>query len=471
MNDLSTTLDVGAELPTTRERLFECGMTLGLWHIDELIAKGGHGAVYKARHKQTNSLGAIKILHPSLSIVPRMVDRFLREVDLLLRLAHPNIIQIREAGCLGDGVPYYVMEYLEGKTLRTLLEEMGRLDIFEVFSVLDPICSALEVAHSRGIVHRDVKASNIIITHDMPAQIKLLDFGIAKLLEPDENNPDLTSVGRQIGTPSVMAPEQIAGGTIDPRTDVYALGAPLYPMPTGQKPFQPPTPAGLAQLHLETPPPRPSERVPISPAFDAIVTRAMDKRPGQRYPTAGAFLDALRQAVHGSTPLASASDDQYAVGLFVDIRPRISPEMDDDTLDSLLAARALDLAEDEMRKRELVIALCTSNSILGIQLLGNTSNRTQAKRYALLDLAQQLRTAFTEDDAIHVNVTLHVDCVTVCQRQNGDREITSGVLARTETWAPTENIDGVCATPAFVGGLEGLVLLPGPEGLFVVTTH
>lgn len=467
MSDLSTTLDVGDQSPISTEPIVEAGTTLGLWQIDGLIAIGGQGAVYKGHHTRTDALGAIKILHPSLLFVPRMVDRFLREMDLLLRLDHPNIIQFREGGSLHHGLPYYVMEYLEGKTLRTWLDEMGRLDTFEVFSVLEPVCSALEFAHSLGIVHRDVKASNIIITHDMPAQVKLFDFGIAKLLEPDENNSGFTSVGRQVGTPSVMAPEQIAGGTIDARTDVYALGALLYQMLTGRKPFESPTPSGLAQLHLETPPPRPSERVPISSAFDALVSRAMDKRPSNRHPTVGAFLDALRQAVHGATPLASRSDDQYALGLFVDIRPQTSSEMDNDSLDNA-AACALDLAEDHIRRQELVIALCTSNSILGIQLLEATSTRTRVQRHALLDLARRLRTTFAEDDAIHVNVTLHVDHVTSSPQQNGDPEITSADLARTETWAPIENIDGICATPAFLEGLEGLVLLSGPQGLFVI---
>ncbi|MBK9259289.1 MAG: serine/threonine protein kinase [Polyangiaceae bacterium] len=468
MGDLSTTVDAGSHWPTTTQRIFDSGTRIGFWQIEELIARGGHGAVYKVAHTRTNSLGAIKILHPSLSLVPRMVERFLREVDVILRLDHPNIIQIQEAGALYDGVPYYVMEYLEGKTLRTLLDEMGRLDVIEVLSVLEPVCSALEVAHGKGIVHRDVKPSNIIIAHCMPAKIKLLDFGVAKLLEPDERDPSLTSIGQQVGTPSVMAPEQIIGKPVDLRTDVYALGALLHQLLTGRKPFESETPSELAQLHLEAPPPRPSERVPVSPAFDAIVARAMDKRPQNRYPTATAFLDALRQAVFGSTPLASRSDDQYALGLFVEIRPRPSPNLDDDTLDSA-AARALEHAEERMRQGGLVIALCTSNTILGMQLLGHSLSHTQGKRRVLLAIARTLCNAFVDDAAIRISVTLHVDQVSVTQHENGEPEITSGVLARTESWAPVEYVGGVCATPAFIGGMEGLSLLPGPDGVFVVS--
>lgn len=467
MSELSTTLDVESPLPSTVERIFEAGTTIGPWQIEALLGRGGQGAVYKVRHCRTDLLGALKMLHPSSLLIPRMVERFLREVDLILRLAHPNIVEIQDLGTSAEGIPYYVMEVLEGKTLRTLLDEMGHLEVFDVFAILEPVCAALEFAHGRGIVHRDVKASNIFITQQMPAQIKLLDFGIAKLLEPDDNNQGLTSVGRQVGTPSVMAPEQIAGGIIDSRTDVYALGALLHQMLTGRKPFESPTPAGLAQLHLEAPPPRPSERVPISPAFDEIVARAMAKRPSNRYPSVAAFVDSLRKAVYGSTTLMTASDEQYAVGLFVDIRPRGSLEMDDNTLDSAIM-RALDRIEEQMRRGDFVIALYTSNSILGVQLLGNTSDRTQAKRIALLDVARALHAAFSMDDAVHINATLHVDTVTVCERDKGNNEIVSGVLARTETWAPTVSIDGVCVTAAFVRDLDGIGLLPGPEGLFVV---
>jgi serine/threonine-protein kinase len=142
--------------------------------------------------------------------------------------------------------------------------------------------------------------------------------------------------------------------------------------------------------------------------------------------------------------------------------------MDDDVFDNV-AGHALDVVEEQMRRRELVIALCTSNSILSIQLLGNASSRARAKRHALLDFARGLYAAFVDDAAVHVNVTLHVDRVNVSRQHNGDVEITSGILARTDSWAPAENVNGVGATPEFVGGLDGLVLLPGPEGLFVVT--
>lgn len=470
MNDLSTTVDAGSEWPTTKQRVFDAGTKIGPWRIEALVATGGHGAIYRVRHIELDTLRAIKILHPSLSFVPRMVERFLREIDSILRLEHPNIIQICNLGAMPDGVPYYVMEYLEGKTLRTLLDEQGRLGNTEILALLEPVCMALEAAHKKGIVHRDVKASNIMISHDVPPMVKLLDFGIAKLLAPDPNSAGLTSVGQQVGTPSVMAPEQILGGPIDSRTDIYALGALLYQMLTGRKPFESTTPAELAQLHLEVPPPRPSERVPLSPAFDAIVARAMDKRLENRYPTVAAFLEAVRHAVRGSMTVASSSsDDRYAIGLFVDIRFRPSPEMDDDALDSV-AARVLEHAEERMRQGGLIIAMCTSNTILGMQLLGTEASHPRPKRHAVLDLARRLRSAFNDDASVHVNMTLHVDRVTVNSVENGEPEITSGILARTETWAPTDNVDGLCATSEFVGGLGNLVLVPGPEGLFIIGT-
>lgn len=193
----------------------------------------------------------------------------------------------------------------------------------------------------------------------------------------------------------------------------------------------------------------------------------MDKRQQNRYPTATAFIEALRYAVHGSLTVASSSDDSYAIGLFVDIRPRASSEMDDDAIDSV-AARALERADEYMQQGGLVIAACTNNTILGMQLLGSKPDHSQTKRYAVLDLARRLRGSFTHDASVHVNMTLHVDRVTVCHVENGEPEITSGVLARTETWAPTNDVDGLCATPEFLGGLDNLAVEPGPEGLFVI---
>ncbi len=467
MDDISTTVEASNDWPATNPHVFEVGTKIGPWIIEALIATGGHGAIYRVRHTETHLISAIKILHPSLSLVPRMVERFLREITVILHLDHPNIVQILDVGALPDNTPYYAMEYLEGKTLRTLLDEKGRLGNTEILTWLEPICGALEVAHAKGIVHRDVKASNIMMTRDVPPRVKLLDFGIAKLLESNERGVGLTSAGQQVGTPSVMAPEQILGGPIDARTDIYALGALLYQMLTGRKPFESKTPSGLIQLHLQVPPPRPSERVPIAPAFDTIVTRCMDKRPQNRYSTAGAFLDALRQAVHGSTTAAPSSDDCYAIGLFVDIRPRALPNMDDETFDSI-ADRTLERVTEHLRHGGLIIALSTNNTILGIQLLGTDPNHSRPKRHAVLDLARTVRAKFVRDPSVHINVTLHVDRVTVSHLENGEPEITSGVLARTETWAPIDVTHGLCATPEFVGGLGGLELEPGPHGLFVV---
>jgi eukaryotic-like serine/threonine-protein kinase len=467
MYDQSTAVDSDDEFPIGNQQELARGTKIGPWEIDKLTATGGHGAVYRVNHVETGALGALKTLHPLLSLVPRMVERFLREVEVIFRLEHPNIIRILEVGELPDGVPYYVMEYIEGKTLRTLLDENGRLSPPETLALLEPICLALEAAHGKGVVHRDVKASNIMITLDAPLQVKLLDFGIAKLMTPNDEGKGFTTVGRQVGTPSAMAPEQIIGGEVDQRTDIYALGALLYQMMTGRRPFESTTFADLARLHLEAPPPRPSERVPVSPAFDAIVARAMDKRQQNRYSTVGAFLDAVRQAVYGSTTIAPASADRYAVGLFVDIRPRLSSEADEDTFDTV-AALTVEYVEEIMKQGGLCIAMCTSNTILGVRVLDGKPSESQNVRHAVLARARTIRNTVARETNVHVNLCLHVDRVTVCQNGSGELEITSGVIARTETWAPTINVNGMCATPEFVGGLEDMALKPGPGGLFIV---
>src|SRR5262249_28665743 len=141
-------------------------------------------------------------------------------------LRHPNIVEIYDIGTLPDRRPYYVMEYLSGRTLSTILDEQGRLSPLEALEVLEPVCAALIAAHAAGVIHRDVKASNIMV--DMaggrPGTVKLLDFGIAKLIGPQETPIGLTSEGRQVGTLTIMAPEQLLGGPVDARIDIYALG-------------------------------------------------------------------------------------------------------------------------------------------------------------------------------------------------------------------------------------------------------
>ena len=240
------------------------GTLAGPYVLKREIASGGGGTVYEAQHKVLGRKAAVKVLRRQLAASPQMVTRFVREAQAVNMIKHPAIVDIYEFDTLPDGRPFYVMELLEGTDVRSLLNERGRFTPAEVLEILEPVCSALQVAHEQGIVHRDLKASNIFVksTGGDKRTIKLLDFGIAKLMHPDASEAGLTVVGTRLGTSYTMAPEQIRGDGVDPRTDIYALGVVLYHLLTGQYPFRAETMTDIERMHLEAPPPRPSQAAP-----------------------------------------------------------------------------------------------------------------------------------------------------------------------------------------------------------------
>ncbi|MFT3767980.1 MAG: serine/threonine-protein kinase [Minicystis sp.] len=337
------------------------GTLAGDYVVTSLVARGGCGSVYRAKHRADDRDAAVKVLHASLAAQPKMVERFAREVHVVNLLKHPGIIEIYDVGSLPDGRPYYTMEYLSGRTLGRILQDRGRLPPDEVLALLDPVCEALEAAHAAGVVHRDVKASNIMVEDGPRPAVKLLDFGIAKLLFSQAENGGLTSEGRQIGTLTIMAPEQILGEPLDPRTDVYALGILLYRLLTGLHPFDARSPAALAQQHLEEPAPRPSDRVPLPLALDSIVLRCLEKPRDRRFPTVRAFLDALREAV-GGVPRPQRTTGSYAatsgVAVFLEIQMRTEADDIDEVLSDDVGA-VLDIGDELLRSHGFTMALQT----------------------------------------------------------------------------------------------------------------
>ncbi|MDI3290578.1 serine/threonine-protein kinase [Polyangium sp. 15x6] len=468
-----TTQPHGKAREIGRSGELRAGTVLGDHVIEELASSGGHGSVYRARHRIQGGRVAIKVMHPALMALPRMAERFVREVEVILRVHHPNIVKVHELGTLPDATPYYVMEYLEGTTLRNYLGARGRIAPEEALAILEPVCAALAVAHEAGIVHRDVKASNIMICEGPPRVVKLLDFGIAKLLAPEPGRAGLTSMGQQLGTPSIMAPEQILCGPIDVRTDIYALGALLHVLLTGRPPFESNAHEGLVEQHLAAPPPRPSLRAPVSPALDAIVLRCLEKKPDRRFESVGAFLEALREAVRAgrSEETARAEAERRAVGIHVDLR---FPEGADEADESLVTALAqtLERAEDCMRSGGFLLATVTSTQLLGVKLLSADPVHAKTERRSAVQFALTLHAALQQDEgsAVHANVAVHVDAVNV--RLASELDIASGNLARTETWTPRGNVDALAATDAAIEGLSGsaggFFLEPGPPGLTII---
>ncbi len=258
----------------------------GRYRMETRIERGGMATVYRARDEILGRDVAVKVMHPSLANDPTFAERFRWEAQNAARLSHPNIVPVYDCGTFNDtgGEPYIVMELVEGTTLRSLLERFGRLDPPTVRHVAKGIAAALDHSHSKGIVHRDVKPENVLVTPD--GQVKVVDFGIAKALGPQAIR---LTTDRPVGTIAYVAPEQLSGSDVDGRADVYALGAMTYEMLTGQAPFRGDTPQAVAVARLQNPTLTPG----ISPVIDAAVARATADRPEDRFAAPGEFAHAL----------------------------------------------------------------------------------------------------------------------------------------------------------------------------------
>jgi len=255
------------------------GRNIDRYQIVDQIGVGGMAVVYKARDARLDRLVAIKVIRKGqirADDLPQLLQRFDREAHALAHLSHPNIVKIHDYGKF-EGMPYFVMEYLAGGTLKSRMTE--RVPWAQSARLLAPIAAALQYAHKRGIIHRDVKPANVLLTET--GQALLSDFGIAKLLENVETS-GLTEVGGGIGTPEYMAPEQWVGQAV-PQTDVYALGIVLYQMITGRLPHEADTPAAMLIKHINEPLTPPKELVPDLPGpVETVILKALSKKPEGR---------------------------------------------------------------------------------------------------------------------------------------------------------------------------------------------
>jgi len=359
--------------PALRAEQIPAGHRVGGYVIQSRIDAGGGGTVYIAEAADDPGRRvAIKVLLRELASIPLALSRFQREAEVVRLVDHPNIAGVLESGELPDGRPYIVMELVSTTNLRGLLEERGRLTPPELLEILEPVCSALGAAHAAGVIHRDLKASNISVGHEEGRLVvKLLDFGIAKMVQPEGSAAGLTVMGTRLGTPHAMAPEQIRGESVDERADIYALGVLIYHGLTGRYPFTAQTAPELERLHLTAPPPRPSAAAPVPATLDAVVLRCLEKTPAARYPSVAEVLGALRTAVAGAP--AQAGPTEEAVALHVELAHAEGADEDEQ-------AELMEEVEQALRQAGYQLSVSTGNLILGVRPVsgGSLTVRRQA---------------------------------------------------------------------------------------------
>jgi eukaryotic-like serine/threonine-protein kinase len=288
------------------EDIARLGTSVGNYRLDRILGRGGMGTVYSGEHIYIKKAVAVKILHPQFARYQEAIHRFLREARAASAINHPNIVDVTDFGILTDGPVYFVMEFLEGKSLEDVIEREGAVELHRALNIANQIALALEAAHAHGIIHRDLKPDNIMLLkrpgrRDLvrmtPDQswitereesydfVKILDFGIAKSLIPDELSAE-TVQGAVFGTPEYMSPEAARGEEVDHRADVYSLGVILFDMLCGRPPFEAAQSSEVLAMHIHKQPPQPREFAPhreITDMAEQVMLKAMQKDPARRY--------------------------------------------------------------------------------------------------------------------------------------------------------------------------------------------
>lgn len=269
------------------------------------LGRGSMGTVYSCRHRILDKWFAVKIIRQELARDAEAVSRFLTEAKAASAIGSKHIVEVVDFGELPDGAAYIVMERLAGQTLYQLLDQTSRLSISRALGIAIQITEALSAAHAAGVVHRDLKPDNVFLVRekDDPDFVKILDFGIAKVLS---SGSKLTQAGSVLGTPAYMSPEQALGQPTDHRTDIYSLGVMLYEMAAGEVPFDAEAPLAVLSMQVSDPPPRLSERLPpdrlLPPGYEAVVEKCLAKRPEDRFQSMDEVKAALEKIAEGGLP-------------------------------------------------------------------------------------------------------------------------------------------------------------------------
>jgi len=449
----------GEDLPT--------GATVGGYRVDQLVARAGFANVYRGVELQSGESVAIKVLHSRLAQSAKEVARFQREFSALTNLRHENIVKIHAYGTLEGGRPYTAMEWLEGSTLREFMRS-GALSLDEAVPLFAQLCDALDAAHAAGVIHRDLKASNVMLVRREGALwVKLVDFGIAKAIDPQEAaRQALTTTGQALGTPYTMAPEQIMGRPLDGRTDIYALGVVLFEMLTGEKPFTGTSAIEVAEKHLSETPPSLAAIIDVPPAVDRLVARCLAKDPADRFTTPGEVAAALRAAnaleghlVEKREPSATDSHTVAAMGLHYEVKNLLSGEEGEE-----LAIDVEDMVREAAKRCEALgmrLPVQSKTGFLAVLPLpedtGARSLDLRADVLALaLELSEELPSDFVSPDLVEVQSTVHRSTVEAVFR-GGSTSFVGGELLDLDTWIFDKGEAVFTATEVAVEGMEGLL--------------
>jgi serine/threonine-protein kinase len=283
------------------------------YRIDEKIAHGGFGAIYRATHVASGATLALKVLHADFADDPALAGRFLRESKALAKLKNPHTVVTYERGEAPDGTLYIAMELLRGESLLDRFKRKGPLHWRDVLAIMRAVCSSLAEAHAHGIVHRDLKPANIFLAGENDF-VKVLDFGVAKVLPWSnlDDGSEFTLAGQAVGTLEYMAPEQLAGaGDCDARTDIYALGVVAFEMLTGRRPFaEASTAAAMITALYTQPAPVPSMVRAVPGPVDQLILRCLEREVGDRYANVAELVGAIDRILSRPTP--KAGDSQLA---------------------------------------------------------------------------------------------------------------------------------------------------------------
>ncbi|WP_437571257.1 serine/threonine-protein kinase [Sorangium sp. So ce542] len=313
--------------PPAPDRLAPGHRVASRYTVESVVGEGSSGVVYRAARDEDGQRVALKVIHRHLSGTPQIFRRYHREAAILKRLEGPHVVRMLDFVEEG-GLLMIALEHIDGSSLEELLREHAPIEVDRAIEIALQICAALETAHAAGVVHRDLKPANVLIERPgappsstpgggapspLAGRVRVVDFGLAKVVHGDLMTTGLTEQGMIFGTPEYMAPEQVRGEDVDPRCDIYALGCILYEMVVGAVPFSKRTPIAVMTAHItEQPlPPRSGKRDGlISAGLEAVILRSLAKDPAERHPSARALADALRacreRRVVGHTPTSLA---------------------------------------------------------------------------------------------------------------------------------------------------------------------